>query len=176
LTAATLEGLQISLSVISGPEPRRTLEPPSDLSAAETQVFHDAVLSYKPGHFQQSNTHLLAAFSKACCQERLASEQLATDGAGFAASTSIVASQRPRNTAVFKMVAREGVARFLQCANEMFGNALPLLLNVLVKFRRVGFARRRLPNVPHDNPRCPAGASPRCNSRRLGGEAQLTNP
>jgi hypothetical protein len=33
----------------------------------------------------------------------------------------------------------------------MFGNALPHLFNFWVNLRRVGFARRRLPNTPHDN-------------------------
>jgi hypothetical protein len=34
----------------------------------------------------------------------------------------------------------------------MFGNALPLLLNFVVNLRQRGFARRSLPNTPHDNP------------------------
>ena len=42
------------------------------------------------------------------------------------------------------------IARFSQCAGDVFGNALPLLFNFWVKLRRVGFARHRLPNVPHD--------------------------
>ena len=68
-------------------------------------------------------------------------------GLNTAASTSIVASQRPRNA-----VISEGafVARFSQCAGDVLGNALPLLFNFWVKLRRVGLARRRLPNVPHD--------------------------
>jgi hypothetical protein len=33
----------------------------------------------------------------------------------------------------------------------MFGNALPLLLDFSVNLSRIGFARRRLPNTPHDN-------------------------
>ena len=75
------------------------------------------------------------------------------------------------------MVACEGVARFLQCANETFGNALPLLLNVLVKFRRVGFARRRLPNAPHDNSPMPRRSiAPVAIVGGWEAEAQLTNP
>jgi hypothetical protein len=33
----------------------------------------------------------------------------------------------------------------------MFGNALPLHLKFLVILKQRGFARRRLPNAPHDN-------------------------
>ena len=60
----------------------------------------------------------------------------------------MVALQSPRSTVI---AAAALVARFSQCANEMFGNALPLLLDFSVNLSRIGFARRRLPNTPHDN-------------------------
>ena len=69
-----------SLSVVTGPEPIVRLEPPDELSAAEKAMFRDAILSCKPGHFQQSDTHLLSAFARAVCLEKQASERLQIDG------------------------------------------------------------------------------------------------
>ena len=45
----------------------------------------------------------------------------------------------------------EFIARFSQSAGDLVGNALPLRFDFWVKLRRVGFARRRLPNTPHYN-------------------------
>ena len=94
-------------------------------------------------------------------------------GLNTAASTSTVASQRPRNAVISQGAF---VARFSQCAGDVLGNALPLLFNFWVKLRRIGFARRRLPNTPHDiSPHARAGAFPVATVGRFEGGVQITN-
>ena len=68
------------------------------------------------------------------------------------------------------------VARFSQCAGDVLGNALPLLLNFWIKLRRPRFARHCLPNTPHDNsPDARVGAFPVAMVGRFEGRVQITN-
>ena len=99
--------------------------------------------------------------------------QIASSNTAATIATSIVAPQRRRKA----VISEEAIeARFLQSANEMFGNSLPLLLNVfLVNLMQRGFARR-LPNAPYENSSAPPQEQPCRNGRRLGGGIQLTNP
>ena len=69
-----------SLSVTSGPHAVTRLQPPPDLSEAERNVFVEATLSCRADHFLPSDSFLLAAYSRAVCLERRASEAITVNG------------------------------------------------------------------------------------------------
>jgi len=81
----------------------------------------------------------------------------------------MVALQPPRSAVLGEAAF---VARFSQCAGDVLGNALPLLFNFWVKLRRVGLARHRLLNVPHDTTPPITAQEPRRDGRTFGGGKQ----
>jgi hypothetical protein len=52
------------------------LAPPAELSELEREVFAEAVLSVKPGHFQTADLPLLAAYARCVVSEREAAAEL----------------------------------------------------------------------------------------------------
>jgi phage terminase small subunit len=65
-----------SLSVVSIGPPRPHFPPPPELGGLERETWLQVVAGTDPGHFQASDSVLLAAFCRAAALERRASEEL----------------------------------------------------------------------------------------------------